>query len=224
VIHPSCKRFAEECRLWSWKVDPKNDEILNEPKPGNDHGIDALRYGLMGAGIFSKEANTAAADLARLADYSFAADPVTGELTRTLRPEVVAKRAADEAQARAAAKRAADLAEWAAIDPDDLITFEDDDPVTTAQTAAQARQAVEAAQQAQRQAVINAKHLEAVRASQPAFDMAASCGMKIISPDGCGVRLVALDPARVANAPTQTLLAAVTRLRPQILTVLASKR
>jgi phage terminase large subunit len=54
VIHPSCKRFAEECRLWSWKVDPRSDEILNEPKPGNDHGIDALRYALMGAGIFSK--------------------------------------------------------------------------------------------------------------------------------------------------------------------------
>jgi phage terminase large subunit len=223
VIHGSCKRFAEECRLWSWKVDARSDEILNEPKPGNDHGIDALRYALMGAGIFSKEANTAAHDMARLADYSFAADPVTGELTRTLRPEVVAKRAEDEARARAAAKHAAAVAEWAAIDPDDVITFEDDDPAVTAQTAAQARQAEQAARVAQVQQARDARLQEAVRAAQPAFDVASGQGFKIVSPDGFGVRLVALDPARVANAPTQTLLAAVTRLRPQILHVLASK-
>jgi phage terminase large subunit len=219
VVHSSCKRFAEEARLWSWKVDARSDEILNEPKPGNDHGIDALRYALMGAGIYSKEANTAAADLARLADYSFAADPVTGELTRTLRPEVVAKRAEDAAQARAAAKRAAAAAEWAAQDQDDVLTIEDD-PVADAHAAHEARQAE---QVAQRQATHDARFQDAVRASQEVFDAAAGQGFAIRSPDGFGVRLVALDPARVANAPTQQLLAAVTKARPHILAVLRSQ-
>jgi hypothetical protein len=144
-------------------------------------------------------------------------------LTRTLRPEVVAKRAEDAARARVAAKHAAAVAEWAAIDPDDVLTIEDDDPVAEAQARQEAAQVQQAARAAHVQAQRDERLQAATVAAQPAFDMASGQGFKIVSPDGFGVRLVALDGARVATTPTQTLLAAVTRLRPQILQVLRSQ-
>lgn len=46
VIHPSCKNFERESRLYSWQVDPYDDKnILNVPEDLENHGWDALRYG-----------------------------------------------------------------------------------------------------------------------------------------------------------------------------------
>lgn len=46
VIHPRCPRFAEEARLYSYKVDRLTGDVLPDPKPGFDHLMDALRYAL----------------------------------------------------------------------------------------------------------------------------------------------------------------------------------
>jgi phage terminase large subunit len=46
VIDPSCEKFANEARLYSWEVDPYDDKnILNIPCDTDNHGWDALRYG-----------------------------------------------------------------------------------------------------------------------------------------------------------------------------------
>lgn len=46
VIDPSCVKFANEARLYSWEVDPYDDtNILNVPCDTDNHGWDALRYG-----------------------------------------------------------------------------------------------------------------------------------------------------------------------------------
>jgi phage terminase large subunit len=43
-VHPSCTNVLEECRLWSYKLDPLTKKPLRLLKPGYDHGWDAIRY------------------------------------------------------------------------------------------------------------------------------------------------------------------------------------
>jgi len=46
VIHPRCRRAREEARLWSYKTDPRTDEVLPKLKDGFEHVWDAVRYAL----------------------------------------------------------------------------------------------------------------------------------------------------------------------------------
>ena len=48
VIHPRCKHTADEFRLYSYKVDKNNGDILPIIVDANNHCIDALRYSLDG--------------------------------------------------------------------------------------------------------------------------------------------------------------------------------
>ena len=48
VIHPRCKHTAEEFRLYSYKVDKMNGDILPVVVDAHNHCIDALRYALDG--------------------------------------------------------------------------------------------------------------------------------------------------------------------------------
>lgn len=44
-VHVRCTNLQREFRLFSYKIDPKTDDILPILVAANDHGIDALRYG-----------------------------------------------------------------------------------------------------------------------------------------------------------------------------------
>lgn len=44
IVHPRCVQFANECRLYSHKVDKNTNDILRDIVDANNHGIDALRY------------------------------------------------------------------------------------------------------------------------------------------------------------------------------------
>lgn len=46
VIHPRCKKTAEEFRLYSYKVDRLSGDVLTDIVDANNHIIDALRYAL----------------------------------------------------------------------------------------------------------------------------------------------------------------------------------
>ena len=46
VVHPRCKKVAEELTLYSYKTDPQTGEILPMLEDKNNHTIDALRYAL----------------------------------------------------------------------------------------------------------------------------------------------------------------------------------
>lgn len=46
VVHPRCVHVAEEMRLYSYKTDPLNNEVLPIILDKNNHCMDALRYGL----------------------------------------------------------------------------------------------------------------------------------------------------------------------------------
>lgn len=46
IIHPRCKRTAEEVRLYSYKVDRLSGDILPIIVDAHNHIIDAIRYGL----------------------------------------------------------------------------------------------------------------------------------------------------------------------------------
>jgi len=46
VIHPRCKGWIEEARLWRYKTDPRTGDVLPKLKDGHDHGPDATRYAL----------------------------------------------------------------------------------------------------------------------------------------------------------------------------------
>lgn len=46
VIHPRCVHFAEEARLYSYKVDRLSGDILPVPVDAHNHLIDAARYAL----------------------------------------------------------------------------------------------------------------------------------------------------------------------------------
>ena len=48
IIHPRCKHTADEFRLYSYKVDKNNGDILPIIEDKNNHCIDALRYALDG--------------------------------------------------------------------------------------------------------------------------------------------------------------------------------
>jgi len=45
IIHPRCVNFLTEISNYQWKVD-KFSKKLNEPEGGNDHLMDAMRYGI----------------------------------------------------------------------------------------------------------------------------------------------------------------------------------
>ena len=44
IVHPSASGVIDNLRLYSNKVDSRNDKVLNEPKDANNDYIDALRY------------------------------------------------------------------------------------------------------------------------------------------------------------------------------------
>ena len=46
VVHPRCKDFINESRLYSYKVDRLTGDILPEPVDANNNSIDAARYAL----------------------------------------------------------------------------------------------------------------------------------------------------------------------------------
>lgn len=46
VIHPRCKGWIQEARLWRYKTDPKTGDVLPKLVDGHDHGPDATRYAL----------------------------------------------------------------------------------------------------------------------------------------------------------------------------------
>ena len=46
IVHPRCKKVAEELTLYSYKTDPQTGEILPVLEDKNNHTIDALRYAL----------------------------------------------------------------------------------------------------------------------------------------------------------------------------------
>ena len=46
IVHPRCKKVAEELTLYSYKVDTQTAEILPFLEDKNNHTIDALRYAL----------------------------------------------------------------------------------------------------------------------------------------------------------------------------------
>lgn len=62
IIHPRCKQAAQEARLWSYKTNNAGD-VLPILKPGNDHYMDSIRYGL---GPLIKRKNAASQQLLRL--------------------------------------------------------------------------------------------------------------------------------------------------------------
>lgn len=48
IIHPSCENIAMEARLYSYKIDPKTNDVLPIVVDKWNHGFDALRYALDG--------------------------------------------------------------------------------------------------------------------------------------------------------------------------------
>ncbi|MGB3300672.1 MAG: PBSX family phage terminase large subunit [Phormidesmis sp.] len=46
VVHPRCKAYANECLMWSYKVDRYSGDVLPAPAPGHEHLNDGLRYSL----------------------------------------------------------------------------------------------------------------------------------------------------------------------------------
>lgn len=46
VIHPRCEGFIQEARLWRYKTDQRTGDVLPKLIDANNHGPDALRYGL----------------------------------------------------------------------------------------------------------------------------------------------------------------------------------
>lgn len=48
IVHPRCENIALEFRLYSYKIDPKTNEVLPLIVDKWNHGIDALRYAIDG--------------------------------------------------------------------------------------------------------------------------------------------------------------------------------
>jgi phage terminase large subunit len=46
VVHTRCKHVAEECRLYSYKVDKRTGDILRDIVDKHNHTIDAIRYAI----------------------------------------------------------------------------------------------------------------------------------------------------------------------------------
>jgi len=49
IVHPSCQHTADELSFYSWKVEPKTEDILPILEDKHNHVIDSLRYALEGA-------------------------------------------------------------------------------------------------------------------------------------------------------------------------------
>jgi phage terminase large subunit len=47
-IHTRCTNMQQEARLYSYKVDPKTEDVLPKPEDKHNHGWDSLRYALDG--------------------------------------------------------------------------------------------------------------------------------------------------------------------------------
>ncbi len=47
IVRPNCQGLIKEMRNLQWATDKKSGATKEEPEPGNDHRIDALRYGVM---------------------------------------------------------------------------------------------------------------------------------------------------------------------------------
>ena len=45
VVHPRCTHVAQECRLYSYKVDRRTGDVLPEVVDKHNHTIDGIRYG-----------------------------------------------------------------------------------------------------------------------------------------------------------------------------------
>jgi phage terminase large subunit len=48
VVHPDCRHVADELAAYSFKIDPKTDEVTSILEDKKNHTIDALRYALEG--------------------------------------------------------------------------------------------------------------------------------------------------------------------------------
>jgi phage terminase large subunit len=48
VVHPECPHTIEELANYSYKIDPKTDEVIPVLEDKNNHVIDALRYAVEG--------------------------------------------------------------------------------------------------------------------------------------------------------------------------------
>jgi len=46
IMHPRCKRWQEEARLYRYKIDPRTDDVLPQLVDANNHAMDATRYAL----------------------------------------------------------------------------------------------------------------------------------------------------------------------------------
>lgn len=46
LVHPRCKQTIEECRLYSYKVDPNTKDVLPHLVDAHNHYIDAIRYAM----------------------------------------------------------------------------------------------------------------------------------------------------------------------------------
>ena len=44
VIHPRCKNTIDEFTFYSWKTDPRTEEIIPVPQDKKNHVIDSARY------------------------------------------------------------------------------------------------------------------------------------------------------------------------------------
>lgn len=49
VVHPRCQHVIDELTLYSYKTDPRTEQVLPELEDKNNHTIDALRYACEGA-------------------------------------------------------------------------------------------------------------------------------------------------------------------------------
>lgn len=65
IVHPNCENVAMESRLYSYKIDPKTNEVLPLIVDKWNHGFDAMRYSLDGyimrrgnLGVWQKLAQT----------------------------------------------------------------------------------------------------------------------------------------------------------------------
>lgn len=46
IVHPRCKHTHDECKLWSYKIDPRSGDVLPVVLDKHNHLMDALRYAL----------------------------------------------------------------------------------------------------------------------------------------------------------------------------------
>lgn len=49
IVHPDCQHTADELAFYSWKIEPKTEDVLPVLEDKHNHVIDSLRYALEGA-------------------------------------------------------------------------------------------------------------------------------------------------------------------------------